>query len=71
MNGQRHAVIEKIVNPNKRSLTVQEDPQTGDLFLELPEELLEEMGWKEGDTLSWTSGDNGSWLIRKSIHEVV
>lgn len=54
-----------------RRLTVQEDPQTGDLFLELPEELLEEMGWKEGDTLSWTSGDNGSWLLRKSIDEEV
>lgn len=60
-----------MANQNLKTLTVQEDPQTGDLFLEFPEELLEEMGWKEGDTLSWATGDNGSWLIRKSIDEVV
>lgn len=67
MNGQKPVENAKIM----RRLTVQEDPQTGDLFLEFPEELLEEMGWKEGDTLSWTTGDNGSWLLRKSIDEVV
>ena len=47
-----------------RRLTVQEDPQTGDLFLELPEELLEEMDWKEGDTLIW-EGNNNTYYVRK------
>jgi len=29
----------------------QEDPETGDLLLPIPPQLLEAMGWKEGDDL--------------------
>ena len=33
---------------------LEEDSETGDLILPLPEKLLEETGWKTGDTLDWT-----------------
>lgn len=46
---------------------VKEDPQTGDLLIDLPESLLNTMGWKIGDDLSWTQGTDGAWIIRKSI----
>jgi hypothetical protein len=48
----------KIVN-------VVEDPDTGDLMLDLGIELCAELGWQEGDTLEWTDNKDGSWMIRK------
>ena len=37
----------------------------GDAIIELPPELLEEMGWKEGDTLEWKNRGDGSWSLEK------
>ena len=36
----------------------------GDAIIELPPELLEEMGWKEGDTLHISEKD-GKIIIKK------
>ena len=49
----------------KQILEVQEDTETGDLFLEFPVELLNQMGWAEGDDLEWIDNKNGSWSIKK------
>lgn len=46
-------------------VTTQEDPETGDVILPLPPELLEKMGWKEGDTLDWKQSENGAWILSK------
>jgi hypothetical protein len=46
-------------------VTAQEDPETGDMFLPLPPELLEKMGWKEGDILDWKPSSDGTWIITK------
>ena len=40
----------------------------GDAIIELPPELLEEMGWKEGDTLD-ISDENGKIIIKKIDEE--
>jgi hypothetical protein len=42
-----------------------EDPETGDLLLPIPTELLERMGWKEGDTLDFDKDTQGRWVITK------
>ena len=34
-------------------ISLEEDPETGDLVMPLPDELLETQGWKIGDTLVW------------------
>lgn len=34
-------------------ITLEEDPETGDLVMPLPEGLLESQGWQIGDTLVW------------------
>lgn len=34
-------------------ITLEEDPETGELIVPLPDELLESQGWKLGDTLTW------------------
>ena len=48
-----------------RKLQIVEDPQSGDLLLDLTEELCNEMGWTVGDTLKWEDLGNGSWSLRK------
>jgi hypothetical protein len=47
------------------TVTVEEDPETGDLMLPLPQDLLDIKGWKEGDTLTWKDEGNGSWSLTK------
>jgi hypothetical protein len=46
-------------------VTTEEDPETGDLILPLPEDLLAMQGWKTGDTLSWDEGKDGTWILSK------
>jgi hypothetical protein len=50
---------------NSWEVTVQEDPETGDLILPLPEELLKIQDWKEGDELEWIDGGDGTWSLVK------
>ncbi len=45
---------------------VQEDPETGELILPLPPELLREMGWVEGDELKFDLDSQGRWIISKN-----
>lgn len=46
-------------------VTIQEDPESGDLILPFPEGMLEQMGWDVGDTLNWEAKDNGTFHITK------
>lgn len=43
----------------------QEDPETGDLILPIPPELMKQMNWAEGDELSFDQDDQGRWIISK------
>lgn len=47
------------------TLTVEEDPETGDGILTFPEDLLEQVGWREGDTIEWIDCKDGSWQLKK------
>lgn len=49
------------------TIELEEDPDTGDLLLPLPQELLDIEGWKEGDTLDWVDNKDGSWTIQKIV----
>lgn len=46
-------------------LTVEEDSATGDAILQLPPDLLEKTGWKEGDVLNWKDNGDGTWILEK------
>jgi bifunctional DNA-binding transcriptional regulator/antitoxin component of YhaV-PrlF toxin-antitoxin module len=50
----------------KYILEVQED-QDGDLFIVLPEEVIEELGWKEDDILNWDV--HGEGIILSKVHD--
>ena len=47
------------------TITLEEDPETGDLILPFPEDMLKEVGWKEGDTLDWKDNKDGTFSITK------
>ena len=49
----------------KWTITVEEDPETGDLILPLPQDMLNMQGWIEGDTLEWKDNGDGSWSLTK------
>jgi hypothetical protein len=47
------------------TLTIEEDSETGDLVLPFTPEILNELGWKEGDVLEWVDNKDGSWSLVK------
>jgi hypothetical protein len=52
------------------TLTVEEDPDNGDAILTFPPDLLEQAGWKEGDTINWIDQKDGSWRLVKVDNSV-
>jgi len=49
----------------KYTVTVEQDPETQDLIMPLPEGMCDELGWKIGDTLNWDSRIDGSFILSK------
>jgi bifunctional DNA-binding transcriptional regulator/antitoxin component of YhaV-PrlF toxin-antitoxin module len=47
-------------------LEVQED-DNGDQYLVFPDEIIEELGWQEGDLLNWDV--RGEGIILSKIHD--
>lgn len=37
----------------------------GELYIELPDELLEETGWKEGTDVCWSVRSDGTIILKK------
>ena len=50
----------------KLTLEVQEDPETGELYLQFPDELVDQLGWAVGDELNWTNNKDGTWTLTKN-----
>ena len=50
---------------NSWTLSVEEDPATGDAILNLPDELLTQAGWQEGDVINWIDNKDGTWSLFK------
>lgn len=49
-------------------LEVQED-ENGELFIVFPEEVIEELGWQEGDILNWDV--RGEGIVLTKVHDPV
>ena len=47
----------------KWTVTLEEDGD--DLILPLPDDLLQQAGWKSGDTIQWIDNGDGSWTMKK------
>jgi hypothetical protein len=66
----RIANVQKITPISKtHTITLDEDPETGELILPFTDEILQEAGWKEGDVLEWIDNKDGSWSLVKQQDE--
>lgn len=43
----------------------QEDEETGDLIIPIPQPLLDQLGWKEGTEVDFSVGEDGKLYIKK------
>lgn len=53
----------KKIGDNLYTATV--DEGDGELLLNLPDEMLEELGWEVGTTIEWIDIGDGRWMIRR------
>lgn len=50
---------------SRYEVITQEDPETGDLILPLPRELLDNLGWVEGDEITFGLDDKGRFILQR------
>jgi hypothetical protein len=48
-----------------KASVVFEDPDSGELCIYLPEDMLLHLGWDEGTELEWIEDANGVWSLQK------
>lgn len=53
------------VSDSKWIIEVQENGKTKELFVQFPEEAMNQMGWYEGDLIEWLDNGDGSWTLKK------
>ena len=53
------------------TMTIEEDPNTKELILPFTEEILDEVGWKEGDIIVGTKKDEKSWSLSKMVDKKI
>lgn len=50
---------------NRWILDVKQDDESGDTFIELPDDLMIKAGWNVGDDIEWIDNKDGSWTMKK------
>ena len=50
---------------NTYTAVIELDPETGELVVPLPVDLLSQMGWSEGTDLFWVENGNGTYTIKE------
>jgi hypothetical protein len=63
------------LNNGKWELQTTEDPETGEMIIEFPPDLIKELGWIEGDDLDFRILEDGpgveviniTWLERNKL----
>ena len=56
-------------NPAKQyqsyEVMTQEDPETGDLLMPIPQALLDQLGWKEGTDVEFGLDEKGHYILKR------
>jgi len=47
------------------TLKVEQNDATGECFILLPEDLLEQVDWNEGDNVQWIDNRDSSFTLKK------
>lgn len=58
-------MIDKVKLNTTYEVITQEDPETGDLILPIPQPILDALGWKEGDNIDFDIDNTGAIFLRK------
>ena len=46
--------------------TLSEDPELpGEFLLDLGDDLVNQLNWKIGDTITWIDNQDGTWTLKK------
>jgi hypothetical protein len=53
------------VGQNQWVIQVKENQETKELYLDLPSDVLNQVGWDDGDTIIWEELDGGNWSLTK------
>lgn len=57
----------KKIDDNRWIVQVQsKGAELEELFIELPEEALSQVGWAEGDVIEWFDNGNGTYTLEKT-----
>ena len=56
---------------HKWTITLEEDKETGDLYLPLPDDLLLQMNWSEGTELQWIDNKDGTFTLINKEENVI
>jgi hypothetical protein len=54
-------------SPTTWIVTLEEDPETGDLVMPIPQEALDANGWRIGDTLTWNIDNEGTATLTRDF----
>lgn len=47
------------------TIPVKEDPETGDMVIEFPDDILSAVGWKVGDSIQWDIQADGTCILTR------
>ncbi len=56
------------VSDSKWVIEIQENGKTKELFVQFPDEAMNQMGWYEGDVIEWLDNGDGSWTLKKQTN---
>lgn len=62
-----HKTENKKEIPNKWILPVESDIITGELFLSFPQDIIDHMELRDGDSVQWIDNHDGSFTLKKAI----
>jgi hypothetical protein len=48
---------------------LEKDPETGELIMIIPPDLLSQMGWIEGTELFWIDNEDGTYSLKEKKNE--
>jgi len=46
-------------------VTLEQDPESGELIMPIPTDILSQMGWIEGTELFWIDNEDGTYSLKE------
>ena len=47
------------------TLDVKYDNESGDTYIQLPDDMMKQAGWNLGDDIEWIDNKDGTWSMKK------